>query len=394
MRCRFLTLLVAPAASLRPEASLRRGIVWDVDGTLVDSTRLGFDASNEVLARNGYAAISADEYAVGAKFSTPDRFSWHVGAAAGSDAGAALGAAFDDCYVARVNAETAGAFDGVDRLLRRLRCPQGALSNANGAYVRAVLAANGLDGGLFGVAWGADDVPAPKPDAAGALACCAALGLDPARSVFVGDSPSDAGAAKAAGMRSIGCLYGANEAALRAGGGFDRVVEDVAGLSEALRDLGFLPSVVEEVLAPGSEWTVSKDLVYERGGISTTFEGTATLTAYDDGARAGVLCSEAGSLQLPSGDVESRSHTLFCYDGQRLELRFVDDPSVAASRPFADSSTWSGGTCTSLVHPCGPDVYTGTVAFASPDRWRQEWRVTGPRKQGVIVSKFTRKHSS
>ena len=151
MRCRFLTLLVAPAASLRPEASLRRGIVWDVDGTLVDSTRLGFDASNEVLARNGYAAISADEYAVGAKFSTPDRFSWHVGAAAGSGAGAALGRAFDACYVARVDAETAGAFDGVDRLLRRLRCPQGALSNANGAYVRAVLAANGFDGGLFGV---------------------------------------------------------------------------------------------------------------------------------------------------------------------------------------------------------------------------------------------------
>ena len=62
--------------------------------------------------------------------------------------------------------------------------------------------------------------------------------IDPARSVFVGDSPSDAGAAKAAGMRSVGCLYGANEAALRAGAGFDRVVEDVAGLAAALRDLG------------------------------------------------------------------------------------------------------------------------------------------------------------
>ena len=385
-----ITLLVAPAAPLR------RGIVWDVDGTLVDSTRLGFDASNEVLTRNGYAAVSADEYAVGAKFSTADRFSWHVGAAAGSEVGAELGREFDRCYVARVDGETAGMFDGVERLLRRLDCPQGVLSNANGAYVRAVLASNGLDDGLFGVARGADEVPAPKPEAAGALACCEALGVDPSCSVFVGDSPSDAGAAARAGMRSIGCLWGANEAALRAAdeGGFDRVVEDVAGLSEALRDLGFLPSVVEEVLAPGSEWMVNKDLVYERGGISTTFEGTATLTAYDDGARAGVLCSEAGSLHLPSGDVESRSHTLFCYDGQRLELRFVDDPSVAASRPFADSSTWSGGTCTSLVHPCGPDVYTGTVAFASPDRWRQEWRVTGPRKQGVIVSKFTRKHSS
>ena len=391
MRCRFLTLLVAPAASLRPEASLRRGIVWDVDGTLVDSTRLGFDASNEVLARNGYAAISADEYAVGAKFSTPDRFSWHVGAAAGSDAGAALGAAFDDCYVARVNAETAGAFDGVDRLLRRLRCPQGALSNANGAYVRAVLAANGLDGGLFGVAWGADDVPAPKPDAAGALACCAALGLDPARSVFVGDSPSDAGAAKAAGMRSVGCLYGANEAALRAGAGFDRVVEDVAGLAAALRDLGFL-DVVDEVLAPGSSWTVRKDLAYERGGVSSTFEGVATLTAFDDGARAGVLCSEAGTLALPGGDVESRSHTLFCYDGDRLELRFVDDPAVAASRPFAASATWSDATtCADLVHPCGPDVYEGTVDFGDGAAWRQVWRVDGPRKRGVVTTTYERK---
>ena len=49
-----ITLLVAPAAPLR------RGIVWDVDGTLVESTKLAFDATNEVLVGAGLAAVNVD----------------------------------------------------------------------------------------------------------------------------------------------------------------------------------------------------------------------------------------------------------------------------------------------------------------------------------------------
>ena len=77
--------------------------------------------------------------------------------------------------------ETAGLFDGIDRLLRSIALsghPQGALSNACGAYVRAVVAANELDEvpgqriGLFGVVKGADEVAAAKPAPDGLIECC------------------------------------------------------------------------------------------------------------------------------------------------------------------------------------------------------------------------------
>ena len=41
-------------------------------------------------------------------------------------------------------------------------------------------------------------------------------------------------------------------------------------------------------------------------------------------------------------------------------------------------------------HPCGPDVYRGTIAFHGPDEFATTWRVTGPRKMGTIESRYTR----
>ena len=214
-------------------------VVWDVDGTLVESTDLGFEATNEVLARGGHAQISRADYLLGCRYTTPDRFSFHVGEEIpNGERGAALGADFDATY-ARERL-TAGLFR-IERLLRCWRsAPQGALSNAAGAYVQAVLAANELEEvpgermALFGVALGADEVPAGKPAPDGLQKCCAALRAEPGFSVYVGDSPSDGKAARAAGMKAVGVLWGANgEEALRPH--FDELAADVDELIGALR---------------------------------------------------------------------------------------------------------------------------------------------------------------
>jgi phosphoglycolate phosphatase-like HAD superfamily hydrolase len=89
----------------------------------------------------------------------------------------------------------------------------GALSNACGAYVRAVLKANGV-AEMFTAALGADEVPAAKPAPDGLLQCCAVMGLVPARCLYIGDSPTDGQAAAAAGMRSIGVTWGSHPADL------------------------------------------------------------------------------------------------------------------------------------------------------------------------------------
>jgi len=48
----------------------------------------------------------------------------------------------------------------------------------------------------------------PYPD--GLLHCCQTIKVDPCRSIYIGDSPSDGQAATAAGMKSIGVTWGSH----------------------------------------------------------------------------------------------------------------------------------------------------------------------------------------
>lgn len=73
---------------------------------------------------------------------------------------------------------------------------------------RAALAAHGVDaspGALAVVGRRAGQRPKPAPD--GLLSACAALGVDPADAVMIGDSTWDAEAAHAAGMPFIGVPF-------------------------------------------------------------------------------------------------------------------------------------------------------------------------------------------
>jgi hypothetical protein len=43
-----------------------------------------------------------------------------------------------------------------------------------------------------------------------------------------------------------------------------------------------------------------------------------------------------------------------------------------------------------VCHDCAPDKYIGRYCFQGPDRWSLSWRVTGPRKDLVVSSVFSR----
>ena len=229
-------------------------ILWDIDGTLVESTKLAFDATNEVLVAAGREEISVADYKIGCRYTTPERFNYHLGLPVdeGRPEGAKLGDIFDKTYVARVSKETAGLFDGIDGLVRSLAMnghPQGALSNACGDYVKAVMTANEFDEvpgqriAIMKVAKGADEVPKAKPHPDGLLACCEALGVQASDAIYIGDSPSDGKAAAAAGMRSIGVLWGANPKS-KLEGEFDVLAFDVRELSKALQGMLLPPEGV------------------------------------------------------------------------------------------------------------------------------------------------------
>ncbi len=224
----FSPLQMAPqSAEISSPFSQAKGVIWDVDGTLADSWKLGYDATAVVLKNNGVPHITEEEYHQGTVYCTPERLARHAGLEPGDKefdkVGERLGREFDNMYVDLVGMDTAGFYPGISSLLNNL--PEdvrlGALTNACVAYAHAVLKTNcpvmatgDLEEGAiysrFGSIRGADNVPTPKPSPDGLLEVCKDLGVDPSECIYVGDSPSDGAAAKAAGMGAIGVLWGSH----------------------------------------------------------------------------------------------------------------------------------------------------------------------------------------
>ena len=197
-----------------------KGIIFDIDGTLADSWKLGFDATVVVLKNNNIPTITEEIYHQGTRYSTPDRLARHAGLEPGDadyqEVGNRLGAEFDNLYVDLVDTQTAGFYKGIEQML--LDVPStvsfGALTNACVDYAYAVFQANLPEGSpledRFLSIKGADNVPAPKPNPDGLYEVCKEMKLSPEDCVYIGDSPSDAAAADAAGMPSIGVMWGSH----------------------------------------------------------------------------------------------------------------------------------------------------------------------------------------
>lgn len=213
-----------------------RGIFWDVDGTLCDSYLLGYNSTNTVLKLNGYQEISEEEYHEGTKYCTPTRMAWHVTQNPEDPIGHKLGKEFDELYVKLVSPTTTPLYEGIKELLKLYSDNKSiyycAISNANVAYVHEVLKVNELSS-LFSISLGADNAPAPKPSPDGLLHCCKELNLSPEDCVYIGDSPTDGLAAKAACIKSIGVSWGSHSIS-KIEPNFDMIAQSVDDLRLAI----------------------------------------------------------------------------------------------------------------------------------------------------------------
>jgi phosphoglycolate phosphatase-like HAD superfamily hydrolase len=216
------------------------------------------------------------------RYATPDRLARHAmdgrggerGGASGIDddddtdddhidpdytlLGQQLGKEFDDLYIGMVSMTTACFFPGVLDILKRIASSAssttisnnnsnnsmklGALTNASVEYAHAVFRVN-LDSNKdddkthqinFLSIHGADTAPRPKPHADGLLLVCKELNVNPNQAVYVGDSPSDAVAANAAGMTSIGVTWGSHSRPSLEMAPFDIMCDTIDELAEAL----------------------------------------------------------------------------------------------------------------------------------------------------------------
>lgn len=81
-----------------------------------------------------------------------------------------------------------------------------------------------------------EEVANRKPDPEGLLACAARLGVPAGVAVYVGDTPLDVRAAHAAGMFAVAVLGGAGDSAALSACGPDRIVGSLARVADAVRE--------------------------------------------------------------------------------------------------------------------------------------------------------------
>lgn len=209
-----------PASASCSELRRPQAIVFDVDGTLVDTLPAVHSALNAVLDAAGRAP--ADLRLVRRHFSAGMRgllqaaCAAHPGAGDAGRAAADLEAAFGHAYVERV-AELARPYAGVDRMLdeladRGLRL--GLCSNGAAAALQRMLSVFGWQR-HFGAVVHAGNAHALKPSPAPLQQVLQMLKVPAGDAWMVGDSALDARCAQAAGcpFAWVACGYGGDEAA-------------------------------------------------------------------------------------------------------------------------------------------------------------------------------------
>ncbi|MEM6491013.1 MAG: HAD-IA family hydrolase, partial [Pseudomonadota bacterium] len=179
-------------------------MIFDLDGTLIDSIGGTVDALNGVLKTLGRRRISRDD---AIRFSGDGAAALVARAVAATGVAAAPGALdelilrYERLRHARAD-QTAALFPGVTDALARLAAqgaPMAICTNRPFRNAAALAARFGLDRYVSEII-GADTLGARKPDPAPVREALRRLGVAPADAVFVGDAAEDRDAARAAGL--------------------------------------------------------------------------------------------------------------------------------------------------------------------------------------------------
>ncbi len=212
-------------------------MVFDLDGTLVDSRRDLATAVNATRAGLGLAPLSLAEVVAkvgeGARNLVRRSVPAEIEGPAFEDAFRAFGG-----HYAAVCLDTTIPYPGLEALLPRLarRAPLAVLTNKPERTSRTILAGLGL-AHLFPAIVGGDTLPARKPNPVGIFRLGERFGLAPASLVLVGDSAIDEATARAAGCRFVLVKWGFATPEERARLTADARAADAAELEAALERL-------------------------------------------------------------------------------------------------------------------------------------------------------------
>ena len=187
-------------------------VLFDLDGTLVDSAVDLLNALNRVVVDAGRAALPLSA----------------IRPVVSKGARAMLGVAFPDesadvrearvapflAYYAEAVAHHSTPFAGIEAVLAAIEnsgARWGIVTNKPLYLARGVVDSMGW-ADRCAVLIGGDSLPRKKPDPDQLLLACDTLGVAPGECVYVGDDARDIVAARRAGMASVAALWGYREA--------------------------------------------------------------------------------------------------------------------------------------------------------------------------------------
>jgi len=184
-------------------------VLFDLDGTLIDTAPDFIRCLNELRQQHGLTALPADlirrsvsngaramvRVGFGLEPEHPDYLDKHT--------------AFLDLYEAGVAVETR-LFEGMDALLRSLErksIPWGIVTNKPVRFAAPLVKALRLDERCASLVC-PDHVTLRKPAPEALFLACKQIGADPAKAVYVGDHERDIEAGRNAHMKTIAVRYG------------------------------------------------------------------------------------------------------------------------------------------------------------------------------------------
>ena len=227
-------------------------VIFDLDGTLVETAPEIADAVNDTLREFDWPAVSQAQVEAWIGHGTSELLVQAVAGASATPVEQVCAAewlpqvavAFDRHYAARCGTRSR-PYPQAREVLRYLRSRGvrlAVVTNKEARYTERVLGAHALTSLLDRVVSG-DTLPRKKPDPAGVQACLGEFGVARERALFVGDSGVDAATARNAGVAVWLLPHGYNRGRPVAEARPDRIVADFGALRDALDARALVSSI-------------------------------------------------------------------------------------------------------------------------------------------------------
>ncbi|WP_024297113.1 HAD family hydrolase [Methylomicrobium lacus] len=186
-----------------------RCVMFDLDGTLVDTAPDLLHCLNSALLQHGFAEASQSEVKPFISFGARAMIAASLTEAVDQRTEEALLATMLDCYENHI-ADHSVFFDGIEDTLNKIEAQGlkwGVVTNKRQRFTTPLMAALRLTGRAACIVSG-DTTAFEKPHPEPMLAACRQAGVAPERCVYIGDASHDIAASKNANMKTLAARYG------------------------------------------------------------------------------------------------------------------------------------------------------------------------------------------